>query len=217
MKRILLLLISTPFFIGCQSRSDEAETQAISLPTKPTLAVTQTDSLVQATANKDDDESVDWKNLETIDWESLRINGKLPLLTKVSSVHRLLGKADSVTQHHPEACPSFFNTDDSRLSYYDGYHFEQSGDSIVFIHVDFRENKNAFLQNNDMKLNSATTLEELKRRFPNAVKGIKEVDFYDMENVDYIRLRHANPVVDGSWLLLIQDRKLIMVKEVSPC
>jgi hypothetical protein len=204
MKNKLLLLISLIPFLSCQSPEVETEQQAIPEATAPARTVDQTAIVRQ--------------NTEYLDPRSIRINGKFPLSTTVSNINGLLGKADSILSiDWAETCPSDFRDEDSKIAYYGGYQFEQFGDSLDLQSVDFRIGKDTFLQSNNLKLNSSTTVEELKQHFPNAVKDAHKMDVSGIGEVDVIALPPSEALSDGQWLLMFQDGKLIRIDDWFPC
>ncbi|WP_114783205.1 hypothetical protein [Botryobacter ruber] len=204
MKNKLLLIILQASVIGCQTQGAEAEQQAYSLPIEPAKPVVQADAARE--------------NTEFLDWQSIRINGKFPLATTIDNINSLLGKPDSVTTiDWDDTCPSDFKSQDSKLAYYGGYHFEQFGDSLDFQSIDFRKNKSVFLQSKSLKLNATTTLEEIKKSFPNAAKNIYKMNVYEIGEVEAITLPPSKALSDGHWLLMFQDGKLIRIDDWFPC
>jgi hypothetical protein len=204
MKNKLLLFFLLVSFWGCQSPSAEVKQQESSLPTAPSNTEAQTAATVQ--------------NTEYLDWRNFRINGKYPLITTVNNINSLLGKPDSVTTiNWTETCSSDFRSKNSKLAYYDGYHFEQFGDSLDFQSVDFSIKKDLFLQSNDLKLNSSTTLEEIRKRFPQAAKNIDKMNVYEVGEVETIVLPPSKALSDGLWLLMFQNGKLIRIDNWFPC
>ncbi|MCC9168845.1 hypothetical protein [Pontibacter harenae] len=204
MKNKLSLLILQVLFMGCQSPSAEAEQQGSSLPTVLSNPVVQTAAIVH--------------NTEHLDWQSLRINGKFPLATTVNNIDGLLGKPDSVnTIDWAETCSSNFRSEDSKLAYYGGYRFEQFEDSLDFRSVDFRKNKELFLQSKDFKLNSSTTLDEVRKRFPNTATNIDKMNVYEVGEVEAIALPPSKALYEGHWLLMFQNGKLIRIDDWFPC
>ncbi|WP_187262695.1 hypothetical protein [Pontibacter beigongshangensis] len=204
MKTIVLLLILQVVFFGCQSPSAETELSENTFPAEPATPVAQ----AAATG----------ENTEYLDWRSLRINGKYPLVTTVKNMDGLLGKPDSVnTIDWNETCSSDFRNESSKLAYYSAYLFELFDDSLDFQSVDFRKNKNVFLQSNDLKLNAATTLEEIKKRFPNAAQNMEKVNVDEVGEVETISLPPSRDYSDGQWLLMFQEGKLIRIDDWFPC
>ena len=98
-----------------------------------------------------------------------------------------------------------------------GYEFEHFGDSLYFQSVTFGQNKDLFLQSNDIKLNSSTTMEEVKKLFPNAAKNVSKMDVYKIGEVDAIALPRSKTLSDRHWLLMFQTGKLIRIDDWSPC
>lgn len=204
MKNTVLLLFLPVIFFGCQSPSAETEQPENTFPAEPTTPIAQ----AAATG----------ENAEYLDWRSLRINGKYALVTTVNNMDSLLGKPDSIHAiDWNETCSSDFRSESSKLAYYGAYHFELFGDSLDFQSVDFRKNKDVFLQSNDLKLSSTTTLEEIKKRFPNAAQNMENMNVDEIGEVETISLPPSKTLSDGQWLLMFQEGKLVRIDDWFPC
>ena len=202
-KHIVVLLIVFSV-LSCNTRSTEEKQE------ENTTSIDSIKPAAQATVIEEHDEYLDWR--------SVRINAKVPLATTVQNFERILGKADSVNSINWEVtCSSTFRSEDSKLAYYRGYEFEHFGDSLYFQSVTFGQNKDLFLQSNDIKLNSSTTMEEVKKLFPNAAKNVSKMDVYKIGEVDAIALPRSKTLSDRHWLLMFQTGKLIRIDDWSPC
>jgi len=213
MKIKLILLIAQLVFLSCQSSNNESEKQESRLPeaSTNTLASEASSPIVQTSPTGQND--------EYLDWGSIRLNGKIPLVTSVKSVEELLGKADSVVSlDWNETCLSIYRSQDSKDAYFGGVQFEQFGDSLSFKLVNFSKDHRVFLQSGELKLNHATTLEEIKRHFPKAVNDIRE-GFYliDGKDTDAVNLPPSKALADGHWILMFQEGKLIRIDYWFPC
>ncbi len=203
MKSKLLLPLILVSLWSCHTNSTEAEEQ------ESALAVERTPPVSLAATGEP---------AGYLDWQSVRVNGKHPLATSIHSLDELIGKPDSVISiDWNETCLSGFRSEDSQIAYYGGYQFEQFGDSLYFQSVDFRKSKDIFLQSNDLKLRSTTTIEEIRERFPDAAKGIKKMDVYEIGEVDAIALPPSQDLSDGHWLLMFRNGKLIRIDDWFPC
>lgn len=205
MKNKLLLLVLQVSFLGCQS-PDTTETEQ-----QKETVLEESSTIVPTAATGE--------NKEYLEPFSIRINGKYPLVTSVKNINSLLGKPDSIaTINWAETCSSDFRNEDSRIAYYKGIEFEQFGDSLDFQTIDFSKNKNLFLQSGDLKLDGSTTLDEIGKRYPNAVKEISK-GFYqiDGKTTDSIVLPPSKELADGQWILMFQDGKLIRIDDWFPC
>lgn len=213
MRTKLLFLISQIAFLSCQSPNAETEKQESSLPEA------NIDSLETETSKTFVQASSTGENSEYLDWRSIRINGKFPLTASVKNIEGLLGKADSVVNiDWGRTCSSSYRSNDSRNAYFGGMEFEQFGDSLDFHLVNFSKDHSVFLQSGDLKLNHATTLEDIKKHFPNAVRDIsKGFYFIDGKETDAINLPPSKELSDGQWILMFQNGKLIRIDNWFPC
>ncbi|WP_299706829.1 hypothetical protein [uncultured Pontibacter sp.] len=152
MKTKLLFLISQITLLSCQSPVADTEKQ------ENRFSEVSIDSTQVEESVTDLQSSAEEENSEYLDWQSVRINGKLPLIASVKQIEALMGKADSVvTIDWDNTCSSRYRSSDSKDAYYGGYEFEQFGDSLDFQGVDFRKGEDVFLQVNNLKLSGATT------------------------------------------------------------
>jgi hypothetical protein len=204
MKNKLLLALLLVSLWSCHSNGTEAEEQESTLAAEPIPPVALAAATVEPAGY--------------LDWQSVRVNGKYPLATSIHTLDELIGKPDSVISiDWNNTCSSGFRSEDSQIAYYGGYQFEQFGDSLYFQSVDFRKSKDIFLQSNDLKLSSSTTLEEIKGRFPEAASRIKKMDVYEMGEVDAIAIPPSQDLSDGHWLLMFRNGKLIRLDDWFPC
>ena len=213
MKTKILLLLSQALLLSCNSPATEAEKQDNHYPEASTgnLQEEATQPIAHAYATGE--------NEEYLEWESIRINGKFPLATAVKNVEGLLGKADSVVSiDWGETCAGSYRSEDSRNAYFRGVAFEQFGDSLELQYVDFSKGQRVFLQSGKLRLNHATTLEEIEQHFPNAVKNMGKDDYHiDGKKTDAVRLPHSKELSDGQWILMFQAGRLIRVENWFPC
>jgi hypothetical protein len=205
MKTKLLLLVLLISIIGCQSPDADTGQQEATVPEKQSAAIVQT--------------AATGENKEYLESSGIRLNGKLPLVTSVKDINSLLGKPDSISAiNWDETCATDFRSEESRIAYYIGIEFEQFGDSLDFQTIDFRKDKNLFLQSGNLKLDGSTTLEEISKHYPNAVKEISMGSYQiDGKATDSIVLPPSKELSERQWVLMFQGGKLIRIDDWFPC
>jgi hypothetical protein len=213
MKTKILLLLSQVFLLSCNSPTTETENQGNQ------LLDASTDNIQAEASHPAVQPYPTGENDVYLDMGSILINGKLPLATSVKKMENLLGKADSVVSiNWNQTCSSRYASEDSRNAYFGGMQFEQFGDSLDFQLVNFSQDHRVFLQSENLKLNHATTLDEIKKRFPKAVKGIKKGLYkIDGKETDAVNLPPSKELSDGQWILMFQNGKLIRIDNWFPC
>ena len=152
---------------------------------------------------------------EYLDWRSMRIYGELPLVTsKVSLIH-FIGSADS-TAVADDVCVSFYD-ESFEHGYFEGIHAEMYGDTVVITSLNFKESHKLFTKSDRIILNHKTTLNDLEKLFPTAVKNRREVDVFRLGNVMTIQLRTGPDPSDDRWLLFFRAGNLIRMDFWMPC
>ncbi|ALJ00071.1 hypothetical protein DC20_15190 [Rufibacter tibetensis] len=138
---------------------------------------------------------------EYIEWSSIKINNVLPLNTNAEQVKGFLGMADSTTTpDYDNICYNCHFCNEKippfKYVYFKGIEFEQLNDSLEFWSADFTLNKSLFLQSGNMRFDHRTTLEEVSRIFPKAVKAKQVEEAYIM-----VSISPSEQLVDGSFIL----------------
>jgi hypothetical protein len=213
MKTKILLLLSQIFLLSCNSPISETGIQ------DNHLHKAGTGNLQAEASTPVPQTNLTGENDEYLDWGRVLINGKLPLVTSVKNMEGLLGKADSVISiNWDNTCSSRYASEDSKNAYFDGMQFEQFRDSLDFQQINFSKNHGVFLQSGSLKLNHATTLDEIKKHFPKAVKNISK-GFYliDGKKTDAVNLPPSKDLSEGQWILVFQNGKLIRIDNWFPC
>lgn len=152
---------------------------------------------------------------EYIDWRSIRINGKLPLLTSKDLLFQFAGPADSIVAPG-DVCVSFYDKPFEH-GYFRGIEVEIYGDSTVITSLNFNKNHDLFVNAPRITLNHKTTLSDLQTLFPSAVKDKRQVDIYRFGMAIAIELRTAKDPTDDAWLLFFSDGNLIRMDYWMPC
>ena len=154
---------------------------------------------------------------EFLDLNVMRLNGKLPLITKTKSLFKLLGKPDSlIIPSLDDFCSSYLDKP-VQLAYYKSSVFEVFGDTIVLTTINFKNNPKINVKTPLITLNFKTTLKDLENIFPNAVKDKYPLDHYELGKVTTVNLRTSKNYSDDSWLLFFIDNKLISIQYWTPC
>ena len=153
---------------------------------------------------------------EFLDFDAMRINGKLPFITKTKSLFKLLGNPDSLITPKEEECTPFFDKP-VQYAYFKNSVFEVFGDTIVLTTINFKNNPKINVKTTLITLNFKTTLKDLENIFPNAVKDKYPLDHYDLGKVTAVSLRTSKNYTDDSWLLFFIDDKLIDIQYWTPC
>ncbi len=210
MKHSILLFLAFISFIGCQSSETQIEDQKVSEVEEADTLKAYNPLLPNPATGKIE---------EYLEWSSISINNKLPLNTTLKDLNTVLGKPDSVASiNWAETCSSNFKSEDSKLAYYKGMEFELAGDSLYFQLNDFRKDPKVFLQIGNLRLDHTTTLNDIKKYFPNAVKNIDKMNVYGVEGeVESIVLSPSKELSEGHWLLMFQQGKLIRIEDWFPC
>ncbi len=156
-------------------------------------------------------------NTEYIDFDSVRINGKLPLITKTTLLYKLLGKPDSiVVPNMDDICTSFYDKP-FKQAYIKKSDIEIYGDTAVVTSINFESQFSLNLKTKTIRLNHNTTLLELQRLFPNAVKSQTELNVYKLGKAVSVSLALSKQFSDDSWLLLFKNGKLVRIDYYVPC
>ena len=154
---------------------------------------------------------------EFLDLNVMRLNGKLPLITKTKSLFKLLGKPDSLIIPNSDDFCSPYLDKPVQLAYYKNSVFEVFGDTIVLTTINFKNNRKINVNTPLITLNYKTTLKDLENIFPTAVKDKYPLDHYELGKVTAVSLRTSKNYSDDSWILLFIDNKLISIQYWTPC
>ena len=154
---------------------------------------------------------------EFLDFDVMRLNGKLPLFTKTKSLLKLLGKPDSLIIPNPDDFCSPYLNKPVQLAYYKNSVFEVFGDTMVLTTINFKNNPKINVNTPLITLNYKTTLKDLEKLFPNSVKDKYPLDTYNLGKVTAVSLRTSKNYIDYSWLLFFIDDKLIGIQYWTPC
>lgn len=150
-------------------------------------------------------------------------NGKLNRYFSLNEFQKVFGKTDSIKLMSDEApCSYIFENEDGskdledKYLYKDGSRFENTKQKVAV--DEFRFTKNNFILFKGKRLNSTTTISELRILFPNATKKIGILDVYDEGKLQVIQLREdGNNISDGHIKIFIKNGKLYFMNWWFPC
>lgn len=158
---------------------------------------------------------------EFMDPGKMRINGKLPLMTSIIKLEAISGKPDSVTKitDWDGICQSGIRDENSVFRHYKGSAFESYNDSVSTNTIDVREGSKLFIQYGNIRLDSKTTLLQLKKIFPKSCADISEVTTNGfIGKLEMIGLaQDPDPTFESQWILLFQHGKLVRIDYWLPC
>jgi hypothetical protein len=163
---------------------------------------------------------------EVMNEKDILFNGKLKRYFTLKEFENIFGKADSIKPlAKEEPCTFIFDTEleddnsnfDEFMYYYkDASRFENYKEKIAV--DEFRFINNNFILFKGVKLNSSTTINDLKMLFPNAMNAIGTMDVYGEGNLQVIQLREdENNVSDGHINLFVKNGKLYYIHWWFPC
>lgn len=153
---------------------------------------------------------------EYISLKSAKINGKLPFLTKTNLLFKLIGKpAKLIKPDLNDYCGSFYNKS-FKLATVNGVEAEIYGDTAVVRSINFKKSPNLSLNTPKIVLNHNTTLAELKKYFPDAVKASAPLNDINLGKTVAVSIA-IEKKSDNLWLLLFQNNKLVRIDYYIPC
>lgn len=154
---------------------------------------------------------------EYISWDSVRINGKLPLVTKKKVLFSLIGMPDSiVSPDMNDVCVSFYDRD-FKYAYLSNTQMEIYGDTAVVSSIDFRKGTKLSIKTPKLILDKNTSLVSLEKYFPKAVKEQYELKVHGIGNTVAVSIPTSKEPSDDSWLLFFLNGKLIRIDYWMPC
>jgi hypothetical protein len=157
-------------------------------------------------------------NTEYLSWDSVKINGKLPLLCKKESLYQLLGKPDSVvTPDYENICVSFFARSKFKYTYWGNSLFEEYGSQIVISSIDVEKTNKIRLSAGNIFFDNTMTLERLARLYPRSVKEAQELIIDKKGKVLSVKLATAKEEGENAWIFHFRSGKLVQVDYWIPC
>lgn len=163
---------------------------------------------------------------EVMNESDILFNGKLKRYFSLKEFEKVFGKADSIKPiTNEEPCTFIFDTelenDNSNIKefvyyYKDASRYENYKDKLAV--DEFRFINNNFILFKGIKLDSKSTLNDLKKIFPNAINNIETINVNGEGRLQVIQLREdENNISDGYVKLFIKNGKLYSINFWFPC
>ncbi|WP_437919902.1 hypothetical protein [Sphingobacterium sp. LRF_L2] len=160
---------------------------------------------------------------EFFDIDQTFFNGKVKRFHNLSTFKKYFGEADSSKLLIDESpCSYIFEYEDGskdagdKYLYKNGSRFENNGDSVAV--DEFRFQSNNFIKYKDSILDGSTTIEALRKLFPNAVKDVMEMDVFREGKLQVITLfEDAEHLSDGQVRIFLKNGKLYFMHWWFPC
>ena len=161
--------------------------------------------------------------IEVFDVRKMLFNGKLKRLFTLEEFYNVFGNTDSTKlMLDEEPCSYYFeNSDgskdkDDKYLFKNGSRFENNKNNVVV--DEFRFLHNNYIKYDSIIFNSSTTVNDLKKIFPNAMREISLIDVYGEGKLHVIQLREdENNISDGHINLFIKNNKLFYIHWWFPC
>lgn len=162
----------------------------------------------------------DIQEIEVFDASKILFNGKNKRFFSLKEFDKNFGKADSIQLMSEEApCSYIFENEDGKDDKYlfkNGSRFENSNDSVAV--NEYRFLKGNFIIYKGLKIDAETTIEDLKKIFPNAVKNIQDDEHYNEKKLQSIILREDPKwISDGHIRIFFKESKIYSIWWWFPC
>lgn len=148
--------------------------------------------------------------IDSMDFDSFKLNGVLPLIALKSDFERGLGKPLKIEKFNPnDVCVTFWNETDG-FNYFQGIKCETKKDSMVLTSLDFQENKNCFLNYHSIRFSSETKLDDLKKSYPS-------MQPYSIAEDKIVVAFKVSKASDDKVLFIFKEGKLIEFEYFMDC
>lgn len=215
-----IVIAACILLFSCDSHADKS--QKVSSAERSTLAVAEKTS-VGADANKTLTEVKKDSAIEVMAAEEIRLNGKLKRYFNIQQFKSVLGAPDSTKLlRDEEPCSPIFEEPDgsvhpeAKYLYKNGSRYENSRDKVAIDEIRFGHGD--FIEFHHTLLNSSTTVNDLRKLFPNAAKKMRTTVIDGEGKLEVIELREdKDNVSDGHINILIKGGKLYALQWWFPC
>jgi len=140
----------------------------------------------------------DSTNKEYLDWDSVRLNGVIPMISNYRDVVNKFGKPDSIAELTAGVNGSYYHKKFQEC-YFKGLIFEKYNDTLVFSKIDFREAKTAYLGDNKINFRSSSTDNYFHKLFPYSFLNTG-LTGTDMDKYLYIALPTSSKNKSDGWI-----------------
>lgn len=202
-KTILFLFVITLF--SCQGSSNRAIQE-------DNKAVSKGDDVVAST--KPD---TAYKSSDVMQVKDIRFNGKLKRFFTLKEFEQVFGRPDSIRLlKDEEPCVTVFGTEapEDKYLYKNGSRFENNKDSIAVDEFWFQQGN--FITYKGIRIDAETTMEDIQKLFPTAVKGMLGLD--KEGKLWVVKLREDdNGLSDGHIKLFFKNNMVYFMHWWLPC
>ncbi|RXK85987.1 hypothetical protein [Filimonas effusa] len=161
--------------------------------------------------------------IEVLNAEEIRLNGKLKRYFSLTQFRAVLGEPDSTKLlRDEEPCTTIFEEADGSVDpmasylYKNGSRYEHAKDKVAIDEISFTHGD--FIIYRQVSLNAGTTVDDLRKLFPNAVAHMSIMEVYEHGKLQVIQLREDNNnVSDGQIRLFLKEGKLYSMHWWFPC
>ena len=154
------------------------------------------------------------KTKDILEFDSIKINGEIPLVTRKDKVIKLLGKPSKIVKVNQNTCISYYFTETlfaENYIYYGKTKFESYGDTLVLTKMDFESTLNLFLKHPKILFNHDTTLKEFLKKFPSAISPSEK------ERGEILYQISPSKNSSDFWYLYFKNGKLVRIEYWMPC
>ncbi|MDM1555582.1 hypothetical protein PYS58_09725 [Chryseobacterium indologenes] len=202
-------------FQSCNKKKEEK--QEVRAQTAQKQDKTKIDSAVQNTP-KVSDEVNDGQD-DVMLAKDIRFNGKLERIFDVRDFEKVFGKADSTKLMADEQPCSYIFEDgniNDKYLYKNGSCFENTGQKAGV--SSFRFLNGNFILYKGIRIDSKTTLEDIKKIFPNSVRNMSHLETYSEGELPMITLREDKEgTSDGHINMYFKNEKIYSISWWFPC
>lgn len=154
---------------------------------------------------------------EFMEWSEMKLDGKTFMISSKSKIKKLIGVSDSTVEFLGVdlGCGHYYDRTHTR-HYVKGCEFEQVGDSMVFMLMKFPEAGSHFLKYKKIKLSSATTLNDIKARFPQSTATIAKKEWKG-KMYDLVLIPSGKKNSENNWAFYFDNGKLALIRYWISC
>ncbi|WP_347217792.1 hypothetical protein [Chryseobacterium sp.] len=151
--------------------------------------------------------------------EDIRFNGKLKRIFDLKDFEKVFGKADS-TKLMADEQPCYYIFEEGDLNdkylYKNGSCFENSKQQVGI--SSFRFLNGNFILYKGIRIDSKTTLEDIKKIFPNSVRNMSHLETYDGKELPMITLSEDKEgISDGHINVSFKNNRIHSIWWWFPC
>jgi hypothetical protein len=155
-------------------------------------------------------------NAEYLLYSTVRINGVLPLESRLDDFIKVIGKPDSLINFNSNTDCQLYG-EPYKYLYFQGNMFYLVKNKAIFQNLDFRRRPDLEITSPAITLNSKTTLQEIQKLFPRAVSKIRTVEDSNFPSLRLVYIGTSKEYADEWWILAFDGDKLVSVEMYAPC